>query len=88
MYIYDIALDDFMTYYGVISVDRRIQNIRDERTHLSDFIDHYNASFPFRRYTAIDEKGIREGGVYYGDMFEKNKGVFGGPDSLGATWIN
>jgi hypothetical protein len=88
VFIYDIALDDFMTYYGVISVDRRIQNIRDERTHLSDFIDHYNASFSFKRYTAIDDKGVRESGVYYGDTFEKNKGVFGGPDSTGPAFIH
>lgn len=88
VYIYDLALDDFMTYYGNVSVDRRIQNIRDERTHLSDFIDHYNAAFPFRRYTAIDDKGVRESGVYFGDIFEKspNKGI-GCANSVGPLFI-
>lgn len=88
VYIYDLALDDFMTYYGVISVDRRIQNIRDERTHLSDFINIYNASFSFRRYTIIDDKGVRQSGVYYGDTFENspNRGV-GCANSVGPMYI-
>jgi SNF2 family DNA or RNA helicase len=88
VYIYDLALDDFMTYYGLISVDRRIQNIRDERTHLSDFIDNYNAAFSFKRYTAIDDKESRQSGVYFGDTFEQSqKGSYGGPDSIGPSFI-
>lgn len=89
VYIFDLALDDFTTYYGVISVDRRIQNIRDERTHLSDFIDYYNASFPFKRYTCINDKGEKTSGIYYGDNFEKNFGNrIGSPNSIGPMWIN
>lgn len=87
VYIYDLALGDFKIFYGDISVDLKIQRIRDERTHLSDIIE-VNAAHFFRRYTITNEKGVRESGVYYGEQFERNKGMFGGPDSVGPSWIN
>lgn len=89
VYIYELILEDFKTYYGNISVDRRIQSIRDERTHLSDIIDHYNAAFSWRRYRTLDpETGHLESGINFGDSFEIGmNGKPGGPDSVGPEWI-
>lgn len=93
VYIYEFTLDDFKTYYGVISVDKRIQDIRDSRKHLSDILDFYNAAFSYRRYTVpiVDSQtGLirHESGVYFGDNYEKNMvGAIGGPGSVGPVWI-
>lgn len=93
VYIYEFTLEDFNTYYGVISVDKRIQDIRDSRKHLSDILDYYNAAFSFKRYTIPIQDSqtgnIRhESGVYFGDNFEKNMvGSIGGPCSVGPEWI-
>lgn len=87
--IFEIILDDFNTFYGKISVDRKIQNIRDERTHLSDIIEENNAAFYFRRYYRINAEGKRDCGVYFGDKLESlPQGSIGGPNSTGPSWIN
>lgn len=86
--IFEISLDDFQGYYGVISVDRRIQNIRDERTHLSDIIDEYNAAFTFKRYYFLNPNGVRESGIFFGNHIESiPKGSLGACDSVGPSWI-
>lgn len=85
---FEITIDDFEGYYGTISVDRRIQGIRDERTHLSDIIDMYNAAFAWKRYKYKNAKGQLETGIYFGDQFEKmGPNVSGGPDSIGPNFI-
>ena len=85
---FEITIDDFVGYYGTISVDKKIQNIRDERTHISDIIDHFNAAFTWRRHKFINKAGIRESGIYFGDQFERQpKGSIGGPDSYGPLYI-
>lgn len=86
--IFELTLDDFFGYYGLISVDMRIQNIRDERTHLSDIIDEFNAAFTFRRYYFTNPDGVRESGTYFGDQIENiPKGSLGACDSVGPSWI-
>lgn len=94
VYIYEFTLQDFNTYYGVISVDKRIQDIRDSRKHLSDILDNYNAAFAFKRYTCPiqdQQTGLerRESGVYFGDYWERQmKGMMGGVDSVGPLYVN
>lgn len=85
---FDIAINDFRTIDGVVSIDNKIISIRDERTHLSDKIDIFNAAFTFRRHTFVNSRGARETGIYFGDAFERlPKGSVNGPDSVGPTWI-
>lgn len=87
--IFEITIDDFVGYYGTISVDRKTQNIRDERKHLSDIIDQFNAAFTWRRHRFTNEDGVRESGIYFGDQFEsQTRGSIGGPDSYGPLYIN
>lgn len=94
VYVYEFTLEDFNTRYGVISVDRHIQEIRDSRKHLSDIIDTYNAAFTFRRYTCpvhdqVTGQVRRESGIYFGDYWEKEmKGKLGGVDTVGPTYVH
>lgn len=86
--IFEISLDDFKGPYGIISVDRRIQAIRDERSHLSDIIDNFNAAFTFRRYYFKNQDGVVESGVNFGDYFESlPQGSINGPNSVGQLFI-
>lgn len=93
VYIYEFTLEDFNTYYGIVSVDKRIQDIRDSRKHLSDVLDTYNAAFSFRRYTCpIQDQqtgALRyESGIYFGNYWENQmKGTFGGCDTVGPLYI-
>lgn len=93
VYIYELAFDKVMTFYGEISIDKRIQDIRDSRKHLSDIIDQYNAAFSFKRYTTEFQDittgaTYRDTGVYFGDYWEKQmRGSLGGPDSVGPDYI-
>ncbi len=86
--IFEIIADDFMTYYGLISVDKKIQTVRDGRTHLSDIIEENNAAFYFRRYYRTNAEGQRDCGVYFGDALEKlPQGSICGPNSTGGKFI-
>jgi SNF2 family DNA or RNA helicase len=87
--IWQLSLDDFVAYGNVtISIDSKIQAIRDEKIHVSDLIDEYNAAFSFRRYYYVNSEGERECGTYFGKDFEIDwKDKMWGPDTIGPNWI-
>jgi len=86
--IWRLAVNDFNTAYGKVSIDRRIQDLRDERSHLSDIIDQYNAAWSFRRYYYTNPEGQRECGIIFNPHFEAQpQGSVNGPNSVGPTWI-
>lgn len=86
--IYTISLEGFMGPSGLIDIAGHINDIKKNRTHISDFIDVFNAAFTFRRYYVINSEGQKECGVYFGREFEsKPQGSFGGPNSVGPRWI-
>ena len=86
--IYEICLEDFQGFYGNISVDKRIKDIRDEREHIADIIDLFNAAWTFRRFYFTNPNGQKESGVYFDESFERiPHGTTNGPDSFGPLWI-
>lgn len=86
--IFEIIINDFnISRNEVISVDNRIQEIRDEKIHLSNIIDEYNAAFPFKRIYFRDDEGNLTSGVDFGPEFENlPMGTIGGPNSFGPDW--
>lgn len=86
--IYEIYLNDFQGFYGNISVDKRIKDIRDERSSISNIIDLNNAAWTFKRFYYTNSEGQIECGVSFGSQFEHlAPGTLNGPDSIGPSWL-
>lgn len=86
--IYEIYLNDFEGFYGNISVDKRIKDIRDERSSISDIIDLHNAAWTFKRLYYRNSEGQVESGVIFNPQFEQlPPGTINGPDSVGPSWL-
>lgn len=86
--IYEIFLNDFQGFYGNVSVDKRIKDIRDERSSISDIIDVHNAAWTFKRLYYRNQEGQIESGVNFNTQFENlHPGTLNGPDTVGPSWL-
>ena len=86
--IYEMYLNDFQGFYGNVSVDNRIKDIRDERKHISDIIDDHNAAWTFKRPSFRNPNGVVETGICFDPAFESlPSGTLNGPNSFGPNWI-
>jgi len=71
--IWILILETIYNSQKSIDVDRRLRDIKSEKLPSSEIIDEYNASWYFRRYTYVNDSGIKETGIRYSNKFEKSK---------------
>lgn len=71
--IWVLILETIYNSKKSIDVDRRLRDIKSDKMISTEIVDEYNAAWYFRRYTYINQDGIRETGVYYSDKFERSK---------------
>lgn len=86
--IWIMSIKEIYFYYGTISVDKRLEEIKDMKRPYIDLIENYNAAKCFRRYYITRPDGVKESGAYFGDDFERlPNAIFGGPNSIGPKEI-
>lgn len=70
--IWVLILETIYNSKKSIDVDRRLRDIKSEKMPSTEIVDEYNAAWYFRRYTYINQDGVRETGVRYSDKFERS----------------
>lgn len=87
VHIWILGIKMINFYYGSISIDKRLEEIKDMKRPYSELIDE-NAAKYFRRYHFVNNLGERESGTFFGSEFERTPpGIPGGHDSVGPIQI-
>lgn len=85
--IWIMSIKSIPYYYGTISVDERLEELKSIKLPYAELIDKNNAAWFFVRYYITLSDGRRECGVIFDEEFEKLPSGPGGPNSVGPKEI-
>ena len=88
VYFWFLCYKPFNTKYGIVEVDNRIMDIKEEKGETAKIVDINNAAWTFKHYKVMGENGELTSGIRFSDKHEsKEPGSKGAKDSVGPDDI-